>query len=187
METARDYLCTWNPKPPEHLKTIRIEDETLRDGAQGAFVHQPTIDEKLELLGYTASVGVHQSMLGFPDSSPREAAECRRLVQHIDEQGLELSPYFLGRPIERDLVPIVEMNDTFKCSVWADFWINVSPLRIRIEGWNLAGIKEMAASAGTYLHRQGVHFSVSIENAPRYTRRDDQTLHRFWRGDNSHI
>lgn len=171
MENARDYLYTWNPRSPEHIKKVRIEDETLRDGIQGAFVRRPTIEERLELLGWAAAVGVHQSMLGFPGSSQQEYADCRRLVQHIDQQGWGISPHFLGRPIEQDLAPIVEMNDAAKCSVWADFWINVNPLRMRIEGWDLAGMQARTTTAGAYLRQHGVQFSVSVEDATR-THRD---------------
>ena len=167
MEKVGDYLCTWNTPPSEHLASVIIEDETLRDGIQGPFVRRPTLDQKLDMLQHSVSVGTAQAMLGFPASSAREFDDCLALLHNITREKWKLTPHFLGRPLEIDLAPIAALQQAAECPVWAGFWINASPLRMRIENWNLPELHRRIQGAGRFLQREGLPYSVSFEDSTR--------------------
>lgn len=162
-----DYLRTWNPPAAKDLRAVRLEDETLRDGIQGPYVRQPSLEEKRELLRHSVAVGIAQAMLGFPASSPEECAHCESLLGLIGLEKWELAPHFLARPLEADLEAIVRLQQSASLAVWADFWVNASPLRMHIEGWSLGRACESIQTAGRYLVREGLPFSVSFEDATR--------------------
>ena len=83
MREIDRFHYSWNGPPGAHLREIEIEDDTPRDGLQGAFVRRPAVAEKIELLGIAASIGVQFAMLGFPSSSRQEFADCAALVAAI--------------------------------------------------------------------------------------------------------
>ena len=77
MDTSNQLIYSWNPESSNHLLKTRIEDDSLRDGLQGAFVRKPTIEEKIKLVKLSSEVGVQSIMLGFPAISQREHQECQ--------------------------------------------------------------------------------------------------------------
>lgn len=91
MREIDRFRHTWNCPAERHLRDVEIEDDTLRDGLQGAFVRRPAVAEKIELLGLAASIGVQFAMLGFPSSSRQEYADCAALVAAIDEHGRDVA------------------------------------------------------------------------------------------------
>lgn len=167
MTTIDRLLYSWNPPSPSHLQSVKIEDDSLRDGLQGAFVRQPTLEQKKELLTRSRGVGTQASMLGFPASSAIEFAHCQALIRHIETEALAIVPRFLARPLVRDLEPIVELDRTASIEVWADFLLNPSPLRAHVEGWDFEKMLQINREAGAYLRGQKTRFGVSIEDATR--------------------
>ena len=167
MTKIEQLLYSWNPEPQSHLQSVKIEDDSLRDGLQGAFVRKPSVEEKKELLTRTSAVGTQAAMLGFPASSEVEFASCRELIRHIEIEGLPVTPRFLARPLVRDLEPIVKLDRDSSVDVWADFLINPSPLRAYVEGWDFEKMLEINRQAGEFLRREKTRFGVSIEDATR--------------------
>jgi len=168
MNNIEQFLYTWDsPTSSSHLQSIKIEDDSLRDGLQGAFVRKPSVEQKKKLLTKSSAVGTQAAMLGFPASSQTEFESCQTLVHHIEKTELSMIPRFLARPLVEDLEPIVTLNQNASMDVWADFLINPSPLRACVEGWNFEKMLEMHLKAGKYLCQQETRFGVSIEDATR--------------------
>lgn len=167
MTNAQDLLYTWNDVDSDSIKSVEIEDDTLRDGLQGAFVKKPTIEQKIELLLLAAEIGVQGAVLGFPASSPQELSECRRLVRAIEDSGLKLTPRFLGRARVSDLEPIVALHEEASIDVSADFYIGTSPMRRFIENWELKELIAKIEEAGAFIRRASAPFTVAIEDATR--------------------
>lgn len=167
MPNVNDLLYTWNDSAPPHLKNVELEDDTLRDGLQGAFSKTPSLAQKMELLKLSAEMGVKYHMLGFPASSSQELQDCRKLVQTIDGEKLDSIPRFLGRARIEDVEPIAQLNDEAGVDVWADFFIGTGPLRRYVEGWDFNAVLEKVMATGLYLKGRGCHFGVSLEDSSR--------------------
>jgi 2-isopropylmalate synthase len=162
-----DLLSTWNEPVAPSLLAIEIEDDTLRDGLQGAFVRRPSLAEKIELLELSSRIGVHGAMLGFPASSAQELDECVALVQAIAERGLRLTPRFLARSRISDLEAILEVGRRTGQPVGADFFIGTSAIRRRVEGWQLEALLDGLSEAAAFMRSRGSPFSITIEDATR--------------------
>jgi isopropylmalate/homocitrate/citramalate synthase len=164
---ALDFLHSWNPTPLAHLHTVQLEDDSLRDGLQGAFVRKPSIEQKQELLQLAAGVGVDAAMLGFPAMSAAEQQDCRTLVRFIEQRKLRIVPRFLARAKIEDVAPIAELNRESDVDVWADFFVGVSPLRRHVEKWPHADVLRRITEVAQYLRAQRCRFGISIEDASR--------------------
>lgn len=167
MTKIEQYLYSWNSQPKPHLQSIKIEDDSLRDGLQGVFVRKPSIEQKKELLTLSSAVGTQAVMLGFPAISQQEFESCQELIRHIEAERLPLTPRFLARPLIQDLEPIVKLARDSSVDVWSDFLINASPLRAYVEGWDFEKMLEINREAGEFLRQQKTRFGVSIEDATR--------------------
>src|SRR5262245_30329482 len=133
---ARDVVHTWNPSPTRGWQAVEIEDDTFRDGLQGAFVRRPSLEEACELLRSTAEIGTQNAMLGFPAAGAAELDRCRALLRVIEAERLPMTPRFLARALVADIDPILALQDDLSTRVEADCFIGTSPIRRHVEGWN---------------------------------------------------
>lgn len=166
MSGSAEELFTWNPRS-RGLEHVGIEDDSLRDGLQGAFVHHPSLEVKKVLVESSAAIGVEAAMLGFPSSSPAAFAEAAELVEHLDRRGLATVPRFLALADPASIAPIARLNRGTDRDVWADFFVGCSPLRRRVEGWTLDSVLERITAAGTAARDGGTRCGVSLEDATR--------------------
>ena len=59
--TSSEYIHDWNLTAAPAIAPgtrVLLNDETLRDGLQNPSVHDPTIDEKIEILHLMESLGI---------------------------------------------------------------------------------------------------------------------------------
>jgi 2-isopropylmalate synthase len=166
MSGSIDELFTWNPRS-SGVDHVGIEDDSLRDGLQGAFVRHPPLEVKKSLIESSAAIGVQAAMLGFPSSSPGALAEAGHLVEHLDRRGIPMVPRFLALADPASIAPIAELNRGSDRDVWADFFVGCSPLRRRVEGWTLESVLDRIATAGAAARDGGTRFGVSLEDATR--------------------
>lgn len=166
MSGSAGEVFTWNPRS-DGLEHVGIEDDSLRDGLQGAFVRHPALDEKKALVESAAAIGIEAAMLGFPSSSPGSRAEAGQLVEHLDRCGIPMVPRFLALADPASIAPIAELNRGTDRDVWADFFVGCSPLRRRVEGWTLKSVLDRIATAGAAARDGGTRFGVSLEDATR--------------------
>lgn len=165
-ENINDYLYTWNAAPSEHLKTVRIDDD-IRDGMQATFIRRPSLSERKELLEMSAKVGTFSVVLGFPFISQKEFEECQELVEHVEQNNLNVMPVFLARVVKGDLEPIVALNQASKLNVRAEMFLGTSPLRRRVEDWDLDAMLKRLIEVGKYLHANNTGFGISFEDGTR--------------------
>jgi len=166
MSENIEELFTWNPRS-SGVDHVGIEDDSLRDGLQGAFVRHPSLELKKTLIESAAAIGVQAAMLGFPSSSPGARAEAGRLVEHLDRHGIPMVPRFLALADPASIAPIAELNRASDRDVWADFFVGCSPLRRRVEGWTPKSVLERITTAGAAARDGGTRFGVSLEDATR--------------------
>jgi 2-isopropylmalate synthase len=163
----RQYLYTWNPKPPAHVDRVTIDDETLRDGLQGAFAPRIPLEHQMEVLRLTDAVGVTYSMIGFPSNSADQLNECRQLIEFIQREGLRTIPTLLARMHMNDVQPLATLARECSGRFLVDLFIGTSPLRRRVEGWTLEKIFERARPACEHLMDAGVRVGISFEDSSR--------------------
>ncbi len=164
---VNQLLYSWNPPAKSGLENVEIEDDTLRDGLQGAFVRKPTVDEKIELFTLSSAIGCQHAVVGFPASSPQEMADSRRIVQAIQERGLKQQPWMLSRALVSDLEPIIALQRESDIPIGAAFFMGTSPLRRVVEKWDWDQVLRNVETAVAYCVENGVPFSLSIEDASR--------------------
>src|SRR3970040_526312 len=143
----REYLYTWNASPPPHGGRVAVEDETLRDGLQGAFCPRITLEQQMEILRLTDAVGVSYSMIGFPSNSAGQLEQCRRLIEFLDREKLRTLPTLLARMHMTDVQPLVELRGQCSAPFLVDLFIGTSPLRREVAGWTLEKIFDRARPA----------------------------------------
>ncbi|MCB9762400.1 MAG: hypothetical protein H6739_21565 [Alphaproteobacteria bacterium] len=160
-----DYRYAWGAEA--QTLQVRIEDDTLRDGLQGAYVRRPDLQERLDLLRLSVACGTDAIMLGFPGASATERAEGHRFIEVIEAEALDVTPRFLARPVPQDLEAIADLNQAAGVDVWADFFVCASPIRRRVEGWTLDGLVHAVRESSALLNARGVRFGVSLEDASR--------------------
>lgn len=172
-------LYTWNPPASGDLRAVEIEDDSLRDGLQGAFVRKPTIEEKIELFELSNAVGCQHAVVGFPASSEREYDDSRRLVDAMQTRGMRQTPWMLSRALVSDLDPILALKKECGATVGAAFFMGTSPLRRAVESWDWDQVLRNVATAVGYCVEQDLPFSLSIEDASRTPPAELQELIRL--------
>ncbi|MCV3213055.1 hypothetical protein OGM63_05865 [Plectonema radiosum NIES-515] len=141
--------------------------DDIREVTQAAFVRKPSLEERKELLNLAAKVGVHNMFIGFPAISQQEFEECRELIRHIEENKLGIKPICLARTLIKDLESIVALAQASTITVQADFFLGTSPIRRRVEDWDLDKMLDRLAEVGKYLSDLDMHYSLAIEDATR--------------------
>ena len=166
-ENINDYLYTWNEPPPEHLKTVRIDDD-IRDGMQAAFIRKPSLAERIELLDLSVKVGTYSIVLGFPAISQQEFDECRQIIKHVEQHNYPVLLVFLARVAAQDLEPIVALSQVSdKVNVRAEMFIGTSTLRRKVENWDLDSMLDRIKETSRYLHANNTGFGLSFEDSTR--------------------
>ena len=78
QSTPNEYIHDWNlsstPAIPPGTRVL-LNDETLRDGLQNPSVHDPSIEEKIEILHLMESLGIDSLNIGLPGAGARAAAD----------------------------------------------------------------------------------------------------------------
>jgi 2-isopropylmalate synthase len=162
-----DLMCTWNPTPPAHVAEVTIDDDTLRDGLQGAFASRISPQAQREILQLTDAVGVAYSVIGFPSDSPEEMERCRSLIEFAEGEQLHTLPTLLARTHQNDVTPLLRLRDRCAAPFMVELFVGTSPLRRHVEGWTLEQVLELTRSACEPLTRAGVRVGVSFEDASR--------------------
>lgn len=121
------------------LSIIRIDDESLRDGLQGAQLEQAiTINEKKIYIELAAPLVDHFD-LAYPNSHESQYKDALDLVKHGISKGLQTSYSFAGRAAAfEDLKPIIDVFETLGKypQLRADIFLDGSKHRAKHEGWD---------------------------------------------------
>jgi 2-isopropylmalate synthase len=140
---ADDLVYDWNrgnrlsarPK-----RTVRFDDETLRDGLQSPSVQNPRLHDKIALLHAMASVGIDSADVGMPGAGDRVACEAEALCREIVVAGLEVRPNCAARTLDSDIVPVLEIQQRVGIPVEVALFVGSSPIRLEVERWSLDDI-----------------------------------------------
>jgi len=137
----------WDGEGASAMRSLEINDETLRDGLQAASVLDPPLDDKRELLDLMARVGVRAASLGMPAAGPRALEEVVALARHLRDARLDLEPNCGARTLVKDIVPLVEAVQRSGQRIVVHAFIGSSPIRMWAEDWDAALVRERAVEA----------------------------------------
>src|SRR3981189_463370 len=76
---------------------VLLNDETLRDGLQNPSVHDPSIEEKIEILHLMESLGIDSLNIGLPGAGPRAVEHTEALAREIATNRMKIRPNAAAR------------------------------------------------------------------------------------------
>src|SRR5271168_1424060 len=106
-------IYDWNLAGERAIKPgtrVLLNDETLRDGLQNPSIHDPTIEEKIEILHLMEKIGMHAVNIGLPGAGPRAVEHAEALAREIVNHRMKIKPNCAARTVEADIRPIAEIS-----------------------------------------------------------------------------
>lgn len=165
-----ELLYDWNlsgehAEQPPH--PVELDDETLRDGLQSPSVHQPGLDQKLEILHAMAPLGIKYVDIGYPSASPVMFSDVVGLAREIAEAGLDIEANCAARSHKNDILPIAEAQQQSGVPIEASIFLGSSPIRQYVEGWDLDFLLRTTEEAVKLARGEGLEVMFVTEDTTR--------------------
>jgi 2-isopropylmalate synthase len=175
-----EWIYDWNLASPSHIAPgtrILLNDETLRDGLQNPSVHDPSIEEKIEILHLMEALGIDSLNIGLPGAGPRAAQHVEALAREIANNRMRIRPNCAARTVEADIRPIAEISQRVGIAIEAATFLGSSPIRRLVEDWTVDHLERTTEAA--------VKFAVSHNLPSMYVtedtiRTDPDTVKRLY-------
>jgi isopropylmalate/homocitrate/citramalate synthase len=175
-----EYVYDWNqasaPAIPPGTRVL-LNDETLRDGLQNPSVHDPTIEEKIEILHLMESLGIETVNIGLPAAGPRAAAHVEALAREIASKRMKIRPNCAARTVESDIRPIAEISQRVGIPLEAATFLGSSPIRRLVEDWTVDHLQRTTEKAVKFAVEQGLPPMYVTEDT---IRTDRDTVKRLY-------
>ena len=156
---------------------VLLNDESLRDGLQSPSVHDPTVEQKIEILHLMEQVGINMLDLGLPGSGPRAVAHCEALAREIGRAKMKIKPNCAARTHQNDIRPIAEIVQRTGVPIEAATFIGSSPIRRYTEDWTDDFLLHTTEKAVKYAVSLGLDVMYVTEDT---TRCDPGTIQRLY-------
>jgi len=170
-EVDRDKLIyDWNvqgsfPKKPP--RTIKLNDETLRDGLQSPSAATPTRDEMIQHLHNCAAVGIHALNIGLPGAGPHVVEQVEDLAREIRDAKLPLHANCAARTVRQDIEPIARVSQKIGIPIEAATFIGSSMIRMEVENWDLEFLLKCVTDAIEFAKSEGLPSMFVTEDTVR--------------------
>ena len=177
--TQDPLVHDWNDEDTATWRghSVRLLDETLRDGLQSPSARNPRLEDKLEGLRRMARLGVSAVNLGLPSISAAARAEALQMLRLIREERLPLLPVCAGRTLASDVAPILELAEQSGVAIEVSVFVGASPIRWRAEGWDLERVSKLTRESVGLGARAGLPVTFVTEDT---TRTPPETLRRLF-------
>src|SRR6516162_1407271 len=175
-----ELIYDWNlagdvPIPPG--TEVLVNDETLRDGLQNPSIHDPTIEEKIEILHLMEALGVDSVNIGLPGAGPRAAEHVESLAREIVTRRMRIKPNCAARTVEADIIPIVEISQRVGMPIEAATFLGSSPIRRLVEDWTVDHLQRTTEKAVKFAVSHGLPSMYVTEDT---IRTDRDTVKRLY-------
>lgn len=167
MSALHRLIHDWNAGGDDGGRIPLLNDETLRDGLQSPSVLDPPIAAKRDLLHRLARLGVDAIDLGMPGAGPKAVSAVKALLTEIRDQRLPLYPNAAVRTVEEDLRQVADIQQRVGLAIEAGAFVGSSPVRMDVEGWDLAFVVETVRGAVAFCRRQEVPVMMVTEDTTR--------------------
>lgn len=175
-----DLIHDWNtiggPEIPPGRR-VRLDDETLRDGLQNPSVHDPTIEQKIEILHLMDALGIDTVNIGLPGAGPRAYADTLALAKEIASAKLKIRPNSAARTHENDIRPIAEISQQAGIPIEAATFLGSSPIRRLAEDWTVEHLQRTTEKAVSFAVAQGLQVMYVTEDTIRTDAATVKTLY----------
>src|SRR6202790_2657551 len=145
-----EWVYDWNVAaapliaPDTH---VLLNDETLRDGLQNPSVHDPSIEEKIEILHLMEALGIDSLNIGLPGAGARAVEHTEALAREIVTKRMKIKPNCAARTIEADIRPIAEISQRVGIPIEAATFLGSSPIRRLVEDWTVDHLERTTEKA----------------------------------------
>src|SRR6201987_1470150 len=175
-----EYIYDWNRASSPAIAPgtrVLLNDETLRDGLQNPSIHDPTIEEKIEILHLIESLGIDSLNIGLPGAGPRAAAHTEALAREIATNRMKIRPNCAARTVEADIRPIVEISQSVGIPIEAATFLGSSPIRRLVEDWSVDHLERSTEKAVKFAVEHGLPSMYVTEDT---VRTDPETIQRLY-------
>jgi 2-isopropylmalate synthase len=151
--SVNEYIFDWNTLKGTEIhpgRKVMLDDETLRDGLQNPSVHDPTIEEKIEILHLMEALGIDSVNIGLPGAGPRAYADTEALAREIVRGKLRIRPNCAARTVEADIRPIAEISQRAGIAIEAATFLGSSPIRRLAEDWTVDYLQRTTEKAVSF-------------------------------------
>lgn len=169
MTRVEDLIYDWNRHEavPTRQRPLEFDDETLRDGLQSPSAHDPSIEDKIELLHLMDALGIHSVNLGLPGAGGRPRADILRLAREIADSRLKIAANVACRTVVSDIEPVVEISQQAGIPIEVSAFIGSSSIRQFAEDWTLEGMLENTRKALTFARAHDLPVMYVTEDTTR--------------------
>ena len=178
--SENQWIYDWNLAghvPIRPGTEVLVNDETLRDGLQNPSIHDPAIENKIEILHLMEVVGIDSVDLGLPGAGPRPAKDVEALAREIAERHMRIKPNCAARTVEADIRPIVEISQRVGIPIEAATFIGSSPIRRLVEDWTVDHLERTTEKAVSFAVSHGLPSMYVTEDT---VRTDPETIKRLY-------
>ncbi|MGH9675625.1 MAG: LeuA family protein [Candidatus Acidiferrum sp.] len=175
-----EWIYDWNIATPPAIAPgtrVLLNDETLRDGLQNPSVHDPSIEEKIEILHLMESLGIDAVNIGLPGAGPRAVAHTEALAREIATNRMKIKPNCAARTHENDIRPIVEISQRVGIALEAATFLGSSPIRRLVEDWTVDHLQRTTEKAVKFAVEHGLPSMYVTEDTMRT---DPETVKRLY-------
>jgi 2-isopropylmalate synthase len=175
-----EWIYDWNEAAAPLLAPgtqVLLNDETLRDGLQNPSVHDPSIEEKLEILHLMEALGINSLNIGLPGAGAHAVKHCEALAREIVGKRLKIKPNCAARTIEADIRPIAEISQRVGMAIEAATFLGSSPIRRLVEDWTVEHLERTTERAVKFAVDYGLPCMYVTEDT---IRTDPETVKRLY-------
>src|SRR6266852_3298972 len=178
--SQNEWIYDWNlASAPLIAPGMRVllNDETLRDGLQNPSVHDPSIEEKIEILHLMESLGIDAVNIGLPGAGSRAVEHTEALAREIATNRMKIKPNCAARTVEADIRPIVEISQRVGMPIEAATFLGSSPIRRLVEDWTVDHLERTTEKAVKFTVDHGLPSMYVTEDT---IRTDRDTVKRLY-------
>src|SRR5580692_9449436 len=178
--SQNDLIYDWNVAAKTAIRPgtrVLLNDETLRDGLQNPSIHDPNIEEKIEILHLMEAVGIDAVNIGLPGAGPRALQHTELLAREIASNRMRIKPNCAARTLEADIRPIAEISQRVGIPIEAATFLGTSPIRRLVEDWTVDHLERTTEKAVRFAVEHGLPSMYVTEDT---TRTDPATVKRLY-------
>jgi isopropylmalate/homocitrate/citramalate synthase len=179
--SENELIYDWNlagavPIPPG--TQVLVNDETLRDGLQNPSIHDPSIEDKIEILHFMEALGIDSVNIGLPGAGPRAVEHVEALAREIVACHMRIRPNCAARTLEADIRPIVDVSERVGLPIEAATFLGSSPIRRLVEDWTVDHLERTTEKAVKFAVDHGLPSMYVTEDT---VRTDPATVERLYK------
>jgi len=162
-----ELIHDWNTPAPAKLARVQILDDTLRDGLQATSAQMPTIRQRLTLFDHSVACGTDAQILGLPGAGKAAETRIAALARHAAQSAPWVERLTAIRTHPNDIAAHQRVVDDAGTAMTAALFVGCSPIRAKVEHWDLSEIRKNVASMTAELISAGTEVLFVTEDTTR--------------------